>query len=73
MDIHSIMYNVGTEMRDGTKKLHKKSNLLEEVASQEYNPSFWKENAIIKRTPLEKSVTEMFEKKDLFGTYSLKR
>jgi len=73
MDIHSIMYNVGTGMRDNTKKLHRKSNLLEEVASQEYNPSFWKETAIIKRTPLEKSVTEMFEKKDLFGTYSLKR
>jgi hypothetical protein len=45
--------------------------MLKAVEKMDYDPAFWKDKAIIKRTPLEKSAIEMFEKKNLFGTYSL--
>ena len=32
-----------------------------------YNPSFWKNNPIVKRTPLEESLIEAFEKDKAFG------
>lgn len=70
MDIHSVMYNVGADVSHRTKQIDKNSDLLSKIAKQKYDPSYWKENTIIKRTPLEKSVTEMFEKENRFGTYT---
>lgn len=71
VDIHSVMYNTGIETKNKTKKIAKSNDLLNKIANQNYDPAFWKDKAIIKRTPLEKSAIEMFEKKNLFGTYSL--
>lgn len=71
VDIHSVMYNTGIETKNKTKKMAKSNDLLNKIANQNYDPAFWKDKAIIKRTPLEKSAIEMFEKKNLFGTYSL--
>lgn len=71
VDIHSVMYNTGIETKNKTKKMAKSNDLLNKIANQNYDPTFWKDKAIIKRTPLEKSAIEMFEKKNLFGTYSL--
>ena len=70
IDVHSVMYNVGNDVAHRTKQLDKNSDLLSKIARQKYDPSYWKEKTIIKRTPLEKSVTEMFEKENLFGTYA---
>ncbi len=71
VDIHSVMYNTGIETKNKTKKIAKSNDLLNKIANQNYDPDFWKDKAIIKRTPLEQSTIEMFEKKNLFGTYSL--
>lgn len=71
VDIHSVMYNTGIETKNKTKKIAKSNDLLNKIANQNYDPTFWKDKAIIKRTPLEQSTIEMFEKKNLFGTYSL--
>ncbi|WP_165483484.1 carboxypeptidase-like regulatory domain-containing protein [Prevotella heparinolytica] len=71
VDIHSVMYNIGLETKNKTKKMAKSNDLLNKIANQNYDPDFWKDKAIIKRTPLEQSTIEMFEKKNLFGTYSL--
>ena len=71
VDIHSVMYNTGIETKNKTKKIAKSNDLLNKIANQNYDPTFWKDKAIIKRTPLEQSAIEMFERKNLFGTYSL--
>ena len=71
VDIHSVMYNTGIETKNKTKKMAKSNDLLNKIANQNYDPTFWKDKAIIKRTPLEQSAIEMFERKNLFGTYSL--
>lgn len=71
VDIHSVMYNTGIETKNKTKKITKSNDLLNKIANQNYDPTFWKDKAIIKRTPLEQSAIEMFERKNLFGTYSL--
>ncbi|WP_432709999.1 carboxypeptidase-like regulatory domain-containing protein [Pedobacter sp.] len=41
-------------------------DILKEVS---YDPSFWMDNPVIKRTPLEDKVIEDFEKKKLIGNY----
>ena len=71
VDIHSVMYNTGIETKNKTKKMAKRNDLLQKIANQNYDSAFWKDKAVIKRTPLEQSATEMFEKQNLFGTYSL--
>lgn len=68
--IHSILYNIGDRI-EGKKSKSPNSNMLKVVEKMNYDPTFWKDKTIIKRTPLEKSATEMFEKQNLFGTYSL--
>lgn len=67
---NSILYNMGDKI-ENKKSKSPKSNMLKAVEKMNYDPAFWKDKAIIKRTPLEKSAIEMFEKKNLFGTYSL--
>ncbi|MGP1536407.1 carboxypeptidase-like regulatory domain-containing protein [Bacteroides heparinolyticus] len=67
---NSILYNMGDKI-ENKKSKSPKSNMLKVVEKMNYDPAFWKDKAIIKRTPLEKSAIEMFEKKNLFGTYSL--
>lgn len=67
---NAILYNMGDKI-ENKKSKSPKSNMLKAVEKMNYDPAFWKDKAIIKRTPLEKSAIEMFEKKNLFGTYSL--
>lgn len=67
---NSILYNMGDKI-ENKKSKSPKSNMLKVVEKMNYDPAFWKDKAIIKRTPLEKSAIEMFERKNLFGTYSL--
>ncbi len=67
---NSILYNMGDKI-ENKKSKSPKSNMLKAVEKMNYDPAFWKDKAIIKRTPLEQSAIEMFERKNLFGTYSL--
>ncbi|WP_373736070.1 carboxypeptidase-like regulatory domain-containing protein, partial [Bacteroides heparinolyticus] len=65
---NSILYNMGDKI-ENKKSKSPKSNMLKAVEKMNYDPAFWKDKAIIKRTPLEQSAIEMFERKNLFGTY----
>ena len=67
---NSILYNMGDKI-ENKKSKSPKSNMLKAVEKMNYDPAFWKDKAIIKRTPLEQSAIDMFERKNLFGTYSL--
>ncbi|GAA4355653.1 hypothetical protein GCM10023185_18690 [Hymenobacter saemangeumensis] len=44
-----------------------KSDLVS-IKRTTYNPTFWAENSIVKRTPLEEGVIQAFEQKGAFGT-----
>ncbi|WP_240737414.1 carboxypeptidase-like regulatory domain-containing protein [Hymenobacter metallicola] len=41
---------------------------LEAIKSIKYNPEFWANNPVVKRTPVEDEVIQSFEKKGAFGT-----
>ncbi|MCR5889081.1 carboxypeptidase-like regulatory domain-containing protein [Hymenobacter sp. J193] len=41
---------------------------LDAIRSVKYNPEFWENNSIVKRTPLEDEVIAAFEKRGAFGT-----
>ncbi|KAA9325356.1 carboxypeptidase-like regulatory domain-containing protein [Hymenobacter busanensis] len=41
---------------------------LDEIRKTTYDPEFWANNPVVKRTPLEDEVAESFEKKGAFGT-----
>ncbi|WP_400192280.1 carboxypeptidase-like regulatory domain-containing protein [Hymenobacter sp. B81] len=43
-------------------------NDLDEIRKTKYDPEFWANNPVVKRTPLEDEVAESFEKKGAFGT-----
>jgi hypothetical protein len=51
----------------GLKSLEKQVGSLKEIKNKKYNPLFWKENSIVKKTPLEKSIIARFEKDGSFG------
>ena len=41
---------------------------LTAIKQTTYDPAFWQNNAVVKRTPLENQVMKSFEQKDAFGT-----
>jgi hypothetical protein len=41
---------------------------LDEIKSVKYDPEFWANNAVVKRTPVEDEVIKSFEQKGAFGT-----
>ncbi len=70
VSVHSILFNIGNKyITNNDRKLKSKTYLIYKIAHSSYDPSFWHENPIIKRTPLENNVIKIFEKKNLFGTY----
>lgn len=46
---------------------------IEKINDTQYNEAFWKDNPIIKRTPLEESAMESFEKNKLFGNFLMNK
>ena len=65
----SILFNTG-KLKEGSKQIVRNSSkLLEVIDKTKYNPRFWKDNEIVKRTDLENSIIEMMEKKNLFSNY----
>ena len=55
----------------GGKKLTGHNILLDEVYNLEDDAEFWRNNQIIKRTPLEESTLKLFEEKNLIGNYEI--
>ena len=68
-DTTGIMYNVGERFFKGHDKLGFKNNLLWSIKKQGLDPDFWRDNEIVKRTPIEEEALELFERDNLFGVY----
>ena len=69
-EINSILFNVGLSSSKKGKKLAVKDGLLDRIRDTKYDPAFWNDNPIVKRTPLEDEVIAMFEKDNLFTNYT---
>lgn len=66
-----LVYNYGEKTKQrSAKKVSIKTKDLEQVKNSRYDPQFWIDNPIIKRTPLENGIVSDFEKNEYFGTYS---
>ncbi len=73
VSVLSVLFNIGNkQVFNNNIKLKSNSFLFRKIAHSKYDSSFWSENPIIKRTPLEKDAIKIFEKKNLFGTYKRK-
>lgn len=64
-----MMYNVDDRFVKGQTNMDFKDDLLKKIEAQGVDRDFWRDKEIVKRTPLEQQVVELFEKKNLFGVY----
>ena len=64
------LFDYATTLKDvHFKKIRIKTNDLKTIQSAPYNPEFWKNNPIVKRTPLEEDIVRSFESEGAFGNY----
>lgn len=56
-----------TQVRQKGESLNFNNKLHEKIESQGYDPEFWNKNEIVRRTPIEQEVLELFQQKNLFG------
>ncbi|MDR0506830.1 MAG: carboxypeptidase-like regulatory domain-containing protein [Dysgonamonadaceae bacterium] len=63
--ITSVLFMVDQQFDDSGKKLNKKP-LLEILNKKTYNPEFWKNNPIVKRTKIDENVIKEFEAANAF-------
>lgn len=71
VEVNGLAFNLNDSIivdKTISRKLRFKNSLLKEIAKTEYDPIFWENNPIIKRTPLEDKSILIFEKSNLFGT-----
>lgn len=70
INTRSIMFNVdGMEGTDGGRKMWNYGDLHNYVREQGYDQQFWHDNEMVRRTPVEQQVMEMFESQNLFGVF----
>ena len=70
INTRSIMFNVdGMEGIDGGRKMWNYGDLHNYVREQGYDQQFWHDNEMVRRTPVEQQVMEMFESQNLFGVF----
>ena len=62
-------YAIFDAKQDTFEKAKRKIDDLEVASKANYNPAFWENHPMLKKTPLEKQVMEDFEKAGFFGTY----
>ena len=73
--MHSVLYNLGeNELAGRTQvdfslKIGSQTDLKTAISHTSYNPDFWQQNEIVKRTELEQSVLNMMEGRHLFSNY----
>lgn len=65
----SMLFNTGKLKEKQDKFIYIHDNLRKQIDTTTYDPTFWKNNEIVKRTDLENSIIEMMEKKELFSNY----
>lgn len=73
-EINTIMY--ATEYRVDTTSVENREkyldgSLLDKLEEQKYDSLFWRENQIIKRTPIENKIIENFNRLGYFGNFEL--
>lgn len=67
-DVKLIFYEQEKSPSSGLKKAESKDD-VQLIKDTAYDPEFWKNNEIIRRTPLEKEIIRSFEKNKFFGNY----
>ncbi|GHU91476.1 hypothetical protein FACS1894155_11170 [Bacteroidia bacterium] len=66
--IISTLFAVDMKFEPPIKITKTGKDLLKLVSLMPYNPEFWKNNPIIKRTPVDEKIIKSFEDKNAFGT-----
>lgn len=64
-----MMYNVDDRVFKLKKKVKFDDNLMHEVQKRGYQPEFWRDKEIVKRTPMEEEIIEFSEQDNLFGVF----
>ena len=70
-----MMFNVADRFVKGKTTMDFDDNLMSEIEKgkmnkdKHYDPKFWKNLEIVKRTPVENEVVELFERDNLFGVF----
>lgn len=65
----SILFNVGSEETVKGMRMGYTGDLHKYIRRQGYDPEFWSRNEIVRRTPVEQEVMELFEQQNLFGVF----
>lgn len=65
----STLYNVGPAEHEHGASLEFFGHLHDTIDNMEYDPVFWRNNEIVRRTPVEQDVLQLFEDKELFGVW----
>lgn len=70
-----MMFNVANRFVEGKTAMSFSDNLMSEISkgkkskNKHYDRKFWEQLEIVKRTPLESEVVELFERDNLFGVF----
>ena len=65
---HLIVFEKDTKGKKGLKNPEINQKDINQIKKSKYNPGFWKNNPLIKRTHFEDEVISYFEKSNSFGT-----
>ncbi len=65
----SLLFNIGDRDIGRGRKLQSWSNLHDVIEQKGYDKQFWDEHEIVRRTPLENDVLQLFESRQLFGIF----
>ena len=70
----SLLFNIGSDATAQTKTKRSKAKSLDfgsklhhSIAKRGYESGFWQQDEIVRRTPVEQAVQELFEQHNLFG------
>lgn len=65
----SILFNTGSQKVSEGRQMWKYGDLHDYIDEQGYDQQFWHDNEIVRRTPVEQKVMELFEHQNLFGLF----
>lgn len=67
-----VVFEKDSKKKKGLKAPNIKQNDIAAVKKIKYNPKFWKDNPVVKRTQSEEDIVSHFEKSNSFGNYFVK-
>ena len=65
----SILFNTGSQKVSEGRQMWKCGDLHDYIDEQGYDQQFWHDNEIVRRTPVEQKVMELFEHQNLLGLF----